>query len=73
MRSFIICTPQPNSKGAIKARRKSQVGDVACMGEKRKAYMAFMGKTEGKRSFGRSGYKQVNNIKLILTRRAMYI
>ena len=55
----MICTPQPNSKGAIKARRKSQVGDVACMGEKRKAYMAFIGKPEGKRSLGRPEHKQV--------------
>jgi hypothetical protein len=57
MRSFMICTPQPNIKGAIKARRKSQVGDVACMGEKRKAYMVFMGKPEGKGSLGKSGHK----------------
>jgi len=57
MKSFMIFTPQPNIKGAIKARSKSQVGDVACMGEKRKADMVFMGKPEGKRSLGRSGHK----------------
>jgi len=57
MRSVMICTPQPNIKGAIKARRKSQVGDVACMREKRKAHTVFMGKPEGKRSLGRSGHK----------------
>jgi hypothetical protein len=57
MSSFMICTPEPNIKGAIKARRKCQVGDVACVGEKRKAYMVLMGKPEGKRSLGRSGHK----------------
>lgn len=73
MRIFKICTLQPNIKGAIKARSKSQVGDVAYMGGKRKAYMVFMGKPEGKRSLGRCGHKQVNNIKPILTRQAMYV
>jgi hypothetical protein len=40
----------PNQILRGQAWRKSQVGDVACMGEKRRAYMVFMGKPEGKRS-----------------------
>jgi hypothetical protein len=46
-------------------------GHVARMGEKRNAYMILVGKTEGKRSLGRSRRRWVNNIKIDLKRNRM--
>jgi len=39
---------------------------VACMGDKRCAYRVMVGKTDGKKPFGRPRHRQQNNIKMDL-------
>jgi hypothetical protein len=50
----------------IKARRMKWVGNVAQMGEKRKAYRLFVGKQEGRRPLGRPRRRWVYNIRMDL-------
>jgi hypothetical protein len=50
----------------IKSRRMRWAGHVARMGEKRSAYIIFMGKPEGKRPPGRPRRRWVDNIKMDL-------
>ena len=50
----------------IKSRRMRWAGHVAHMGEERGAYRVLVGKTEGKRSLGRSRHRWVDNIRLDL-------
>jgi hypothetical protein len=44
----------PNVIRVVKPRRMRWVGNVARMGEMRSAYSIMVGKSEGKRSLGRS-------------------
>jgi hypothetical protein len=48
----------------IESRRMRWAGHVARMGEKRKAYMIFMGKPQGKEPLGRPIHRCVDNIKI---------
>jgi hypothetical protein len=50
----------------IKWRRLRWSGHVACMGERRGAYRALVGKPEGRRPLGRPRHRWENNIKMDL-------
>jgi hypothetical protein len=50
----------------IKSSRMRWAGHVARMGETRSAYRISVGKSEGKRSLGRSRRRWVDNIKIYL-------
>jgi hypothetical protein len=50
----------------IKSRRMRWAGHVACMGEKRNAYILLVGKPEGKRPLGRPSRSWVDNIRMDL-------
>jgi hypothetical protein len=50
----------------IKPRRMTCAGHVACMGAKRNAHRALVGKSEGKRPLGRSRHRWEGNIKIDL-------
>jgi hypothetical protein len=50
----------------MKSRRIRWAGHVAQMWEKRNAYRILVGKSEGKRSLGRSRRRWVDNIKMDL-------
>jgi hypothetical protein len=52
----------------IKSRRMRWARHVARIGEKKNAYKILVGKSEGKRTLGRSRRKWVDNIKMILER-----
>ena len=54
----------PNIISVIKSRRMIWEGHVACMGEGRGKYMVLVGKTEGKRPFGRPRRRLEDNIKI---------
>jgi len=41
-------------------------GHVACLGERREVYRVLVGKSEGKRSFGKSRSRWEDNIKMDL-------
>jgi hypothetical protein len=56
----------PNIIQAIKSRRLRWAGHVACMGEKRGAYRALVGKPEGRRPLGRPRRRWEDNIKMDL-------
>jgi hypothetical protein len=45
----------PNKMRMIKSRRMKWAGHVERIGEKRNAYIVFVGKSEGKRPLGRGG------------------
>jgi hypothetical protein len=49
-----------------KSRRLRWAGHVACMGEKRGAYRALVGKPEGRRPLGRPRHNWEDNIKMDL-------
>jgi len=48
----------------IKSRRKEWTGHVACVGERRGTYCAFVGTPEGKRPLGRRRRRREDNIKM---------
>jgi hypothetical protein len=48
------------------SRRMDWNGQVACIGEKRNAYTALVGKSEGKRPLGRLRRRWKDNIKMDL-------
>jgi hypothetical protein len=50
----------------IKSRRLRWVGNVACVGKRRGAYKALMGKPEGMRPLGRPRHRWEDNIKMDL-------
>jgi hypothetical protein len=50
----------------MKSKRKRTAGNVARMGEPRKAYRILVGKPEGKRPPGRPRRRWVDNIKMDL-------
>jgi hypothetical protein len=50
----------------IKSRRLRCAGHVACMGERRSAYRALVGKPEGRRPLGRPRHRWEDNIKMDL-------
>jgi hypothetical protein len=50
----------------IKSRRVRWGEHVACLGEKRNAYMILMGKPEGERRLRRPRHRWKNNIKMDL-------
>jgi hypothetical protein len=52
-------------RGGIRMR---WVVHVACIGEVRSEYIVFVGKTEGKRPFGRPGFRWEDNITIDLNR-----
>jgi hypothetical protein len=56
----------PNIVRVIKSRRMRWAGHVACMGEGRSVYRAFVGRLEGKRLLGRPRHRWKDNIKLDL-------
>jgi hypothetical protein len=49
----------------IKSRRMKLAWHVARMGEKRNAYSLLVGRSDGKRSLGRSRSRWVDNIKMV--------
>jgi hypothetical protein len=53
----------PNIIRVIKPRRLRWAGHVACMGERRGAYRALVGKPEGRRPLGRPMRRWEDNIK----------
>jgi hypothetical protein len=56
----------PNIIRVIKSRRLRLAGHVACMGERRGAYRALVGKPEGRRPLGRPRHRWEDNIKMDL-------
>jgi hypothetical protein len=56
----------PNIIWVIKSRRLRWAGHVACMGERRGAYRAFVGKPEGRKPLERHRHKWEDNIKIDL-------
>jgi hypothetical protein len=56
----------PDIIWVIKSRRLKWAGHVTCMGERRGAYRALVGKPEGKRPFGRPRRRREDNIKMDL-------
>jgi hypothetical protein len=54
----------PNNIRVITSRRLRWAGLVARMGERRGAYRVLVGKPEGKRPLGRTGYVWEDNIKM---------
>ena len=56
----------PNNLRVIKWRRMRWAGRVARMGERRGAYRVLVGKTEGKRPFGRGRRRWEDYIKMDL-------
>jgi hypothetical protein len=56
----------PNIIRQIKSRRMRWAGHMVCMGEGRKAYKVFVGKSEGKRALRRSRHRWKNGIKIAL-------
>jgi hypothetical protein len=56
----------PNIIRVFKSRRLRWAGHVACMGERRGAYWALVGKPEGRRPLGRPRRKWEDNIKMDL-------
>jgi hypothetical protein len=54
----------PNIISVIKSRRMGLAGHVACMGERRGAYMVLVGIPEGKRPFGRPIQRWEHDIQL---------
>jgi hypothetical protein len=56
----------PNIIWVIKSRRLRWAGHVACMGVRRGAYRALVGKPEGRRPLGRPKGRWEDNIKMDL-------
>jgi hypothetical protein len=56
----------PNIIRVMKSRRLRWAGHVACMGERRGAYSALVGKPEGRRPLGRPRRRWEDNIKMDL-------
>jgi hypothetical protein len=56
----------PNITRVITSRRLRWTGHVARMGERRVAYRALVGKTEGRRALGKPRRRWENNIKMYL-------
>jgi hypothetical protein len=56
----------PNIIRVIKSRGLRLAGHVACMGKRRGAYRALVGKPEGRRLFGRPRRRWEDNIKMDL-------
>jgi len=54
----------PNIVWVIKSRRMRWVRHAECMGERRGAYRAFVGKPEGRRPLGRPRHRWEVNIKM---------
>ena len=54
----------PNTVRVIKSRIMRWAGHVARMGERRGVYRVLVGKTEGKRQFGRPRRRWEDNIKM---------
>jgi hypothetical protein len=50
----------------IKSRRMRWAGHIVCMGKRRGLYRILVGKSEGKRPFGRPGRRWEDNIKMDL-------
>jgi hypothetical protein len=50
----------------IKSRRLRWAGHIACMGKRRGAYRALLGKPEGRRPLGRQNHRWEVNIKMDL-------
>jgi hypothetical protein len=57
---------KPSIIRVIKSRRLRWAGHVACMGERRGAYRALVGKPEGRRPLGRPRHRWEDNIKVDL-------
>jgi hypothetical protein len=55
----------------IKSRRMRWAGNVARMGEKRKAYGKLIGNPEGQKPLGRPRHRWLDNIKMDLKRDRM--
>jgi len=53
----------PNIVRVIKSRRMRWAGQVARMGEERRAYRVLVGKSEGKKPLGRPRRRWVDNIR----------
>jgi hypothetical protein len=56
----------PKIVQVIKSRRMRWLGHVVRMGERRDVYRLLVGKSEGKRPFGRSRHRWEDNIKMDL-------
>jgi hypothetical protein len=56
----------PNIIRMIKSRRMRWAGNIACMGEIRKAYKIVVGKPEGKRPLGSPRHSWEDNIRMDL-------
>jgi hypothetical protein len=56
----------PNITCVIKSRRLRWEGHVACMGERRGAYRALVGKPEGRKPLERPRHRWEDNIKMDL-------
>jgi len=56
----------PNIIRVTKSGRMRQAGQVACMGQRRRAYRILMGKPERKRPLGRPRLRWEDNIKIDL-------
>jgi hypothetical protein len=54
----------PNIIRMTKSRRMSWAGHVACMGEKRNAYIVLVGKPEGQRPLGRPRHRWEDSIEM---------
>ena len=56
----------PHTVWVSKSRRMRQVGHVALTGDSRDAHRVLVGRSEGKRPYGRPRHRQENNIKIDL-------
>jgi hypothetical protein len=65
-KEFYALYSSPNIIRVIKSRRLRWAGHVACMGESRGAYMALVGKPEGRRPLERPRRRWEDNIKMDL-------
>jgi hypothetical protein len=54
----------PNIIWVIKTRRMRWVGHVACMGQRRNAYRALLGKPEGEKLLRRPSHRWEDNVKM---------
>jgi len=57
MKSSTICIPPPKITSVIKSRKVRWERQVACMGKRTGAYKVLVGKCEGKKQLGRTGWR----------------
>ena len=65
MKSSTIGIPPPNITSVTKSRKVRWERQVACMGEGTGAYKVLVGKSEGKRPLGRTGWRSGDQMILL--------